>query len=208
MDERGFDMKVVRLQIDHQLAQIQMQSQRAQLNIESPRRGMDVNMNPAKMSVDFKPGSVQLDSTSLKENTARKSVFALQRQFAAESFQNAQQGIERIVQEGDYVAQQPNPGNTWGTLATNRMLEVNTPTYSRGSVPVNGTSMNGYGGQCQISWTEHELEINWEVYESPHVTVDPQAAVEIRLAQEPQISCKTVEENIPPEIGQNIDVLG
>lgn len=201
-------MKVVRLQIEQQMAQIQIQSQRAKLNIESPRRGMEINMSPAQMSVDHKPGSVQLDSTSLKENTARKSIFALQRQFAAESIQNARQGVERIVQEGDYVAQQPNSGNAWGTLAKNRMLEVNTPTYGRSSVPDNGISMNGDGGYCEISWTEHELEINWEDYERPHVTVDPQASVEIWLAQEPRIEIEVVEEYIPAEIGRNIDILG
>lgn len=201
-------MKVVRLQMEHQMAQIQMQSRKAKLSIESPRRGMEVDAQPAEMSVDNQLGSVALDSTALRENTARRSVFSLQRQFAAESVQEAWQGVARIVQEGDSVAQQPNPGNVWGTLAQEQMLEVDTPTYGRSTVPQVGVSMNGSGGHCEISWTSHKLEINWEDFERPRVDLAQAPSVEIQLAQKPQLDCEIVEEYIPPETGQNIDISG
>lgn len=201
-------MKVVRLQMQQQMARIQVQSQRAQLNIESPRRQLEINTKPAQMSVDFQMGSVDLDSTSLKENTGRKNIFSLQQQFAQESFEKARQGVERIAQEGNYVARQPHSGNAWGSLAKNRMLEVQTPDTGRSSVPAAGISMKGDGGHCDINWETHEIEMNWEDYERPHVTIDPEASVEIRIGQESQIECEAVEEYIPPETGQNIDVVG
>ena len=201
-------MKVVRLQMQHQMAQIQVESKRAKLNIESPRRQMDTDFSPARMSVDNQLGSVMLDSTSLRENTARRSIFSLQRQFAAEAVEAAWQGVAETVQTGDALAQQPNPGDVWGSLAQEKMLEVDVPTYGRSTVPQAGVSMSGDGGHCDISWTPHHLEITWDAFERPHVSLEPEPSVAVELAREAQVSCEVVEEEIPSEIGQNIDVSG
>lgn len=201
-------MKVVRLQIEQQMAQIQVSSQKARLGIESPHRKMEVNRQPAKMTVDNQLGSVALDSTSLKENTGRCSVFSLQRKYAAESVENAQNWIQKVVQDGDYVAQQPNPGNTWGTLAQEHMLEVDTSDSGRSTVPQSGISMNGNGGHCKINWSPYELGVKWENYQSPNITVEQKPSVEVQLSQKPKITFEAKEEYIPPEIGQNVDING
>jgi len=201
-------MKVVRLQMQHQLAQIQVESKRAKLNIESPRRQMDADFSPARMSVDNQLGSVTLDSTALRENTARRSIFSLQRQFAEEAIQDAWQGVAETVQAGAAVAQQPNSGNVWGSLAQEKLLEVDVPAYGRSPVPQSGISMSGDRGHCDSSWTPHSMEITWDAFERPRVSLEPEPSVAVELAREAQVRCEVVEEEIPPEIGQNIDVSG
>lgn len=201
-------MKVVCLQIEQQMAQIQINSQRARLRIESPCRGMKVHSQPARMSVDDQLGSVALDSTSLKENTSRASVFSLQRQFAAESREKATDGIERIVQDGDYVSQQPNPGNVWGTLALRHMLEIHTQGSGYSTVPQSGVSMKGNGGHCEIQWTPYKLDIEWDQNQSPNISLEQEPFVRVQLSQKPEVEIQAVEEEIPPETGQNIDING
>lgn len=209
-ERNGRTMKVQRLQIEQQFARIEVHSQKAQIRVESHVRRMQVKNQKPQMSVDNQLGQVELDSSELKANTARRNIFDEQAYFAQLSKQEAMDGISQAVADGDYMAQQPNPGNLRGSLELEKMLTVKTPSFgtdNASSTPT-GVKMNGHGRKCQVSWKQGKTEIQWEPYQSPEVTVAPEASVYTGIVQQPEIHCEVVEEFIPPEPGSliNIDV--
>lgn len=201
-------MKIQRLQIEQQFARIEVHSQRAQINIQTHVRRMQVNSEQPQMSVENQLGKVDLDQTELKANTARRNIFEEQAYFAQLALQDARDGVSQTVADGDYMAQQPNPGNLRGSLELEKMLTVQTPTYgteNASSTPT-GVKMNGQGGSCQISWARGKTEIQWDPYLKPEVTIDPEAFVKTELVQPAEIHCELVEETIPPETGALVDI--
>lgn len=201
-------MKIQRLDIAQQRAQIQIHSERGKLKIKSSTRGMQVKSSSPQMSVDQQMGKVNLDYSGIKESTSRLNIFDMQERFAAAAKQDAQDGIERIVEDGDYVAQQPNPGNLRGSLELERMLEVQTPSFggSDSIVPEAAVTMDGTAGTCDIQWTPGKFEICWEDYQRPSVTLEPSPSVDISVAKEAKIKCELVEKQISLEPGAVIDV--
>lgn len=201
-------MKVQRLQIEQQFARIEVHSQKARIKVESHVRRMQVDNRTPRMSVDNQLGYVELDQTELKNNTARRNIFDEQAYFAELAKQDARDGVSQTVADGDYMAQQPNPGNLRGSLELEKMLTVQTPVFGAGSstsTPT-GVKMNGQGGKCRITWTAGKTEIQWEPYQSPEITLDPEASVRTEVVQSPEIHRKLVVESIPPEPGSLIDV--
>jgi hypothetical protein len=201
-------MKVQRLQIEQQFARIEVHSQRAQVKIQTHVRRMQVDSERPQMSVDNQLGEVELDQTELKANTARRNIFDEQAYFAQLARQDARDGVSQAVADGDYMAQEPNPGNLRGSLELEKMLTVQTPVYGtdNASSTPSGVKMNGQGGKCQISWTRGKTEIQWEPYLGPEVTIDPEASVRTELVQPAEIHCEVVEESIPPETGALVDI--
>lgn len=201
-------MKIQRLQIEQQFARIEVHSQKAQIRIQTHVRRMQVNNERPQMSVDNQLGKVELDQTELKANTARRNIFDEQAYYAQLARQDAMDGISQTVADGDYMAQEPNPGNLRGSLELEKMLTVPTRTFgadNASSTPT-GVKMNGQGGKCQISWTRGRTEIQWEPYLGPEVTIDPEASVKTELVQPAEIHCEVVEESIPPETGALVDI--
>lgn len=201
-------MKVQRLQIERQFARIEVHSQRAQLKMASHTRQMQVKNQKPQMTVDNQLGHVDLDSSELKANTARRNIFEEQAYFAQLSKQEAVDGVSQTVADGDYMAQQPNPGNLRGSLELEKMLTVKEPAFgtdNASSTPT-GVKMDGQGGKCRISWEAGRTEIQWEAYCGPEVTLDPKPSVHTQLVQPPEIQCRVVEEFIPPDSGSLIDI--
>ncbi len=201
-------MKVLRLQVDQKMAKIQIDSQRAALQVRYSQRHMQVESTPAEMSVSNEAGKVNLDHTSIENNTARRSPLTLQRQCAEKAKASATEGIKEIADDGNYMGKLPNTGNTRGALERQKMLQVDLPTYGRSSVPDMGVKMQGVPGDFSIDWSRHDVSIIWDELQRPTVAVQPKASVNVDLAQRAQIECTLVEETIPAETGQTIDVKG
>lgn len=202
-------MQISRLEIEQEQAKIEVSSQLARIQVQSQNRAVQINMEPGELSVDYMPGEVDLDQTSLQENTARRDVFALQKHYAAVAAQKAQQGIAQTAQDGDFMAQ-PGQGAEYlaGQLAQMHMLNTPTPTYGRSSVPSDAVSMDGKGGSCEIEWTPQEVEIQWDRYSRPTVSLEPPPSVEVELVQRPEVNCTLLQEETAVPPGTAIDIDG
>jgi hypothetical protein len=201
-------MRVRRIEIEQQMARIQIESQRAQIRIESHRRDMEIQQAAAKMQVNRQAGSLEVDTTAAQENTGHRSAMAQQNYFADRSIQMAQAGVSRRVQDGDIAGQQPQTtDNMMAAVAASHMLEEQVPTVDVSTVPP-AISVNATPESFEINWEMQDLEINWEQYQRPNITVEPPPSVEISLAQEARMECKVVDEYIPAQTGQKVDVVG
>lgn len=208
--EEGDIMKVQRLVIDQQRAQIEITNQMGKLAIDcNYRRGMQVDAQQAAMTADFQQGKVSLDSTALQDNLALRDFRSLQEHCASTAQQKAQSGIREIAQDGDFTAQQPNPGDLIGKLAQQKILSgTPTPSYGRSTVPEAAVKMTGVAGGYEIEWEPQQFEINWDQLQGPNITLEPPPSVDIRLAQDAQVECDVVEETIPAEPGILFDISG
>jgi hypothetical protein len=79
------------------------------------------------------------------------------------------------------------------------------PEMNSGEVPCGPVKMKGDPGSLSINWSSHDLKIEWDDYQSPQITVEPKASVDIRVVQEPYIEISVAEKMIPPEKGVAID---
>jgi hypothetical protein len=65
--------------------------------------------------------------------------------------------------------------------------------------------MKGDPGDLSIDWSRHDLKIEWDDFQTPQITVEPKASIDISVVQEPSIEYTVVEQMIPPEKGASID---
>lgn len=200
-------MNVQRLQIEQQMARIQIESQRAALRIEQGRRQMDVSYEAAQMSVERHNGKIDIDLTPLENNTGRMDALTLQRSVASQSAAAAQQGIEGISSDGNYVAQLPGNGvSRIGELARQKIISKKAaPTPGRSPVPPTPVELTADPGDLSIDWTPHQVEIDWGQVQQPSFSVEPAPQVNVELVQEPSLQFSVVELTIPAEPGQTID---
>ena len=199
-------MKVDRLKIEQQFAQIQINSTMAGLSIETHRRGMRVEHQRARMSVERTPGSVKLDMKSYYRNIGLESAAEYTDNNVRQAYSDAQQGIQRIVSEGNQIGTLPGNGKQIAQVASNRMIQNTlTNNQSGGSVPAGAIKMEGDPGSLNINWQRYDMRISWDPFESPSITVEPKPSVRIEMLQEPKVEISVVEDYIELETGKNID---
>lgn len=198
-------MKVQRLQIEQQMAQIRVESQMASLSIEMPKRTMTVEEQRAQMSVERQDPKIELDMEEFRDNVGLKSIQSLAEESAARAQAKAEQGIREIASEGDYIGTLPAVGNPIAQVSKNRMLESKAPAMNSGAVPDGAIDMEGEPGEFSINWSKHDLRIDWDEFETPVITVEPKASVDVQIVREPSIEFTVVELTIPPETGRTVD---
>lgn len=202
-------MKVHRVVIDQQMGQIEVTTTRARLNIETARREMNIENKPAKASIERKAPQLHLDQTNLRNNTARRGISAEAQAYAQKAASLARQGIEQTASDGNFVGTLPGHNNGIPDVALSHMLEVNTPSYDRSTVPSQGVAVRATPGDVNINWANYDVEISWDEMQLPSITVEPKPSVNIQLATRPSLEVEVVEEEIPPEMpGQIVDTNG
>lgn len=198
-------MKVQRLRIEQQLAQIRVDSQMASLSIEMPRRTMSVEQLRPQMSVSRQEGKIRLDMEEFRDNIGLKSIRALTAETAARAQAKVEQSIKEIAGDGDYIGTLPASGNPIAEVARRKMLESRAKETGGETVPDGAVKMEGIPGGLQINWSKHDLKINWDNFQSPVITVEPKASVNVQIVREPHIEYTVVELTIPAETGRAID---
>lgn len=198
-------MKVQRLQIEQQRAQIRIDSQRATLNIQMPDRTMTVEQRRAQMSVERESGEVVLDMENFRNHIGLKSIRTLTEESAARAQAQVEQSIKEFAADADFIGTLPASGNPISQVARSRMLESKAPEMNSGKVPDGTVGMEGKPGEFSIDWSKHDLKINWDAFQSPVITVEPKASVDVQIVQEPHIEFTVVEQTIPAETGTTVD---
>jgi len=198
-------MKVRRLEIEQQLAQISVNSQMASLSIEMPKRAMMVENKRARMTVERQSADIEIDMEDFRNHIGLKTMRTLNEEIAVRASAQADQGIKEIANDAKFIGTLPAGGNPIAQLAKSKMLEQKAPELNTGSVPPGSVKMRGKPGEFSINWSKHDLKINWDNFQSPTITVEPKATVDVKLAQEPSIEYTVVEVTIPAETGKMID---
>lgn len=198
-------MRVRRIEIEQQLAQIRVDSRMASLSVEMRRRGMSVEQNNARMQVERSSPDIALDMREFRDNIGLKSVFTLTRESAARAQAQVSQSIKKFASNADFIGTLPQNGNPIAQVARRQMLEPTVFDSGRSRVPEGAVKMEGKPGNLRIDWSKHDLVINWDQFQTPVITVEPKASVEVELAREPILEFTVVEEYIPKETGQTLD---
>lgn len=198
-------MKVRRIEIEQQMAQIQVDAQRASLSVEMRRRGMSVEQDSPRMQVSRSAPDIALDLERFHDNIGLKSIFTLTRETAARAQAQVSQSIKRFASDADFIGTLPQTGNPIAQVARQHMLESAVFDSGRSVVPEGAIKMEGKTGELKIDWSKNDLVINWNQFQTPIITVEPKASVEVQLAREPVLEFTVVEEYIPPETGQTLD---
>lgn len=198
-------MKVHRIQIEQQMARIDVDSQKASLSIETSRRTMTVEGQRPQMSVQREAPSIDPDMEQFRENVGLESILTLTQKNAARAKAHVEQTIRQHAADADYIGTLPSSGNPVAQVAKNRMLADKTPEICSGQVPDGPVAMEGNPGKISIDWSAQDLRINWDEFQSPVITVEPKASVDVHLVQEPSVEYTVVELEIPPERGKAID---
>ncbi len=198
-------MKVRRVQIEQQRAQLKIDSQMASLSIDMPIRRMKVEQRSAEMSVETEPARVKLDMEDFKNKIGIKSIYKLIDESSAQAIAHASEAIKEISNDGYFVGALPSNGNPIAELNRMKMLKVEEPKLYNGNVPDGTIKMEGTPGDIQIDWSSHEVKIIWDEYQTPSITVEPKASVNVELSPKPSIEFTVVEQTIPKESGRIVD---
>ena len=198
-------MKVKRIHVEQQRAQLKIDSQMAALSIKMPVRRMKIEQKPARMTVNKSPARVNIDMQDFRNKIGMKSIHTLIDESAARAVAQASESIKQITSDGDFVAAMPSSGNSIAELSRMKMLSVNEPSLYNGNIPDGTVKMQGTPGDIQIDWSSHEVVISWDEFQSPNITLEPKASVNVELAQRPSIEFSVVEQSIPKESGTILD---
>lgn len=198
-------MKVQRIEIEQQLAQIRVDSQMASLSVEMRRRSMSLEQGNARMQVERSAPDIALDMQEFRDNIGLKSVFTLTRESVAKAQAQVSQSIKKFASNADFIGTLPQSGNPIAQVARQQMLEPSVFDSGRSQVPEGAIKMEGKPGDLQIDWSKQDLVINWDQFQTPVITVEPKASVNVEIAREPILEFTVVEEYIPKETGQTLD---
>lgn len=198
-------MRVRRLHIEQQMAVTRAETQMASLSIDTAKRRMRIERQSPQMSVAREAGKIELNIQDFYDNIGLKSIQTLIKEAAAKAYVQASDGIKQIVADGNFVGTLPSSGNSIGQLARKKLLQTYEPQMG-GEVPYGAIKMEGIAGKIDIDWSKYDIKIVWDQFQTPQIQVEPKASVEVKLIQKPRIKCTVVEEMIPPETGEAVDL--
>lgn len=199
-------MKVLRLQIEQQMAKIGVEHQNARLKIDIKNRKMNVERSQAIMTVEIEEGEIKLDMKDFFDNIGLKSARTLISDSVSAAKEKASAGIRKIAFNAKFMRDLPYTGNRIGQLYRSKVLEKYIPEIKVG-VPNDDIKMYGDTGDIKINWHLNDVKITWDEMQLPSIKVEPKMSIDIYLSQKPSIEYTVVEEYIPPEeTGANLDV--
>lgn len=94
-------MQFPQIRMESQFARIGIDTTLAKLHIEQPKADLQIEQPPAKMEIRTTPGWLTIDQTKAWEDMNIKSVFRRTEEHVARTKEKLQEGIARVVSEGD-----------------------------------------------------------------------------------------------------------
>ena len=198
-------MRVMRINIEQQLAQIDIKTQQAQLRVEMPDRRMEISQQRPVMTTRRGKSEVKLDMDELKSNTGRKPFDQLMAESAQSAKAEARQGVSDIVNQSKFIGDVTINGNKVAMAAKDKMLRYIEPDMGRSPGPPAAVKMEGKPGKLEIEWSDYELSIDWIGECTPEVYVEPPCSVDVEISREPSVKISVTELDIPASSGRNIN---
>ena len=198
-------MRFQKLQIEQKFARISIENQMARLEIRTPmRRIRSINVKRPQMLVSRRWPSLQINSDVLKKNTARGSIQELLNLKAQEAKESLHKVVQNLNQKAKEMLETADRAGLIAQQAMDTLLSVRElkPKAELGENPV---SFYIDPGELHIDWTEHEISIQWDEYQSPIIVLEPKPQVRVKLEQRQAIVIKVVEYVYTPEQGMTIN---
>lgn len=199
------NVRIQKLQIEQKFARISIQNQMARLQIRTPmRRIREIDVKRPKMVVYRRWPSLHINSDVLKRNTARgtlQDLISLKAQEAKESLQKVVQNLNQKAKEMLETAERA------GLIAQQAMEDMLSVKELKPKAELGENPVSFYidPGELRIDWTEHDITIEWDEYQSPVIVLEPKPQVQVKLEQRPTIAIKVVEYVYTPERGMTIN---
>lgn len=106
------EMQIPQIRMESQFAKIQINQTNAKLHIQQELPKMLMEQPPAEITIRTTPSRLSIDQTQAWEDMNLMSIRRRNQQFAAEGLRAGQEGIARIVREGNELMKIENGGNT------------------------------------------------------------------------------------------------
>ncbi|MGI5970204.1 MAG: DUF6470 family protein [Oscillospiraceae bacterium] len=197
-------MRVLRLNIEQQMAQIDVDIQNARLHLKTPERRLLIENKRPEMKAEYEKPSIELDMEEFKANLGLKSYSQLTAEAAQRAMADARRGIREIVNQSEYLSDVTKNGNKVGHLAKREMLEYKEPEMGHSLVPAT-VKMDGRPGKLEIEWTGYELSIDLVGDIMPEFYVEPPCSVNVEISTPPRVEISVTEVYIPPSSGRNVN---
>lgn len=184
----------MQLKITNIHGQIGIRKNDAVLSIRQPRADLEITTHPAEAEIKTDQIKVKIDQKQCFSEAGLKDVFELTRDFANKGMQDVLEGIGRIVDEGNRMAQIDNKADPFVEIATNKSLPEPAPVNIT-FIPQSRPKIDVEGG-VNIKWKAGSVDMKSRI-NSPEITATPHS-MEIYLAQRPDFHFEFV--------GNNVDV--
>ena len=209
-EKRQVFFKVSRMptiKIEQQFAQIGVNSTKAQLKIKNRRLQMKSSSETPEPKIESKMPVFKINNKKINSESGLKSTMELTMDARNDGIDGAFKGINRIVEDGNFLGEMRNPGDRVGMLAKKRTSErLNSKEFNVGLMPKSSPEVAWERGEMRVSWSKHKLVIDWDGDYMPEFTLEPPHSVEVYLSDKPYIRI-LVEEGDPPvtDPGSNVD---
>lgn len=187
-----------RIIIEQQFAQIGLRVTPAKMQIVHPHREMSIENDPSQLNVDWESPSVEIDWTDVRNETGLKTPEALTVTFRDDSRAAAYTNISNIVKEAQFVGSPEKKGPRIAEVEKKKTLESDEPRdVNIAALPKSRLKTEWNTGYLNVSWSRHNIKIEWTGEYMPSMKLESPHSIEIYLRDKPYIRITVVEDDEP-----------
>ncbi len=157
-------------------------------NSEVPK--VHVSRDRGEFQITAEPVKINIDNSKMYSSIGLKKAPELSKEHADEGIRLAYQGVARVVDEADLIA---NKKATPGTLAAERAAR--TIEAVTGFLPEEGPDITWSDGKLNINYTADKLKMDWDANQPPKFKFTP-GSVEFIINQLPKVEIEYLGEPI------------
>ena len=184
------------IQIETVKAQIYVKTTNAKVTIESPPADFEMHTKQAKILIQKEPLEIRIDQSQCFNESGLMNNEAQREDNKIRGAQAVQEGIARMVSEGNQMTMIENGANMFSEIAFNNSFDIRE--YDMGIMPMSKPQIDFIGGELDIKVDDGYVQIN----SKPNMPrIDYEAgSVDTSMSQMPSISMSYVGENIDKSV--------
>lgn len=160
---------------------IEVNIKRASLELDTEAPKVQISRDRGEFNITAEPVKINIDNSKLYSSIGLKKSSELTRDEAQEGIRIAYQGVARIVDEADLIA---NKKATPGSLAAQRASK--TIEAVTAFIPEEGSEITWSDGKLNINYTADKLKMDWDTNQHPKFKFTP-GSVEFIINQMPRV---------------------
>lgn len=196
---------ITKLMIEQQFAQVGIRTTNAQLHISTPRPQMTIENVAPEMNVDRKAPTFEVDWDAVYNESGLRRPGNFAKHVTAKAAKTGMESIGEAVREGDLLGDVARGGDRVVEIAKNQTRKATQTEINLGLMPHNRPSVQWDPGYVNVSWSRHQLIVEWDTEFMPEFKVDPPYSVEIFLRNRPYIKITVAEGEDPYQPGKVVD---
>ncbi len=197
---------ISRILIEQQFASIGISTVHSQLHITTPHPQMTIQNVAPEMTVESVGPSFEIDWQEVYGESGLKRPAPLAKSIRDSAYADTMRSVSTISRDGEFLGDVTKPGNRVAQLSKQKnhatQTEINLSLMPRRKPQVKWDT-----GHVNISWSRHQLIVEWDTEFMPEFSVEPPYSVEIFLRNKPHITISIAEDEEPlygP--GQAVDI--